>query len=215
MKFMLSLALLLSLNICANAYFLSPEILDPRPFTVPICFDNTIESAAAPTTPYISCGTSQAIKIVSALHMSTTTPTTCPNQFVVPLALLNGLSPNAPNTAILPIDPCVLPINNNVTQNLIQRCNGQSFCVFKFSQILNPLGLNCLDQATNVISSGFIDAAGTTVSVPIQFTNLKVTYFCDGPRKRFRPFSNKRFDPKFSPALFHTVRHPSNNRFVA
>ena len=31
MKFMLSLALLLSLNICANAYFLSPEILDPRP----------------------------------------------------------------------------------------------------------------------------------------------------------------------------------------
>jgi len=89
--------------------------------TVPICFDNTIESAAAPTTPYISCGTSQAIKIVSALHVSTTTPTTCPNQFVVPLALLNGLGINPPNIAILPIDPCVLPINNNVTQNLIQR----------------------------------------------------------------------------------------------
>ena len=46
-------------------------------------------------------------------------------------------------------------------------------------------------------------------------TYLKVEYQCDGPRQRFRPFSNKRYDEKFSPSAFHHVRHPSNNRFVA
>ena len=89
-------------------------------------------------------------------------------------------------------------------------CNLQNECTFKFSQIVTDVnangefGLTCLDSS------------GTTFThIPLAKTFFKVTYQCDAPRQRFRPFSNKRYDSKFSPSAFHHIRHPSNNRFVA
>jgi hypothetical protein len=90
-------------------------------------------------------------------------------------------------------------------------CNLQNECAFKFSQIVTDadadktkFGLTCLDSS------------GTTFThIPLAQTYFKVTYQCDAPRQRYRPFSNKRYDSKFSPSAFHHIRHPSNNRFVA
>jgi len=188
------IVVLLSLNISANAYFLSPDILDPKPATISVCQSASIE--AGNNRPYIDCGTNQNIKILSAL-LFPSTQEECPTQYVVPVG------------AGLPLTPCGIPVNNNFTAILIKLCNGNAACSFSFLRdIFNndqTSGLNCLGT-NNILSVN---------PIPIRFTQLKVTYFCDGPRKRFRPFSNKRYDPKFSPSLFHTARHPSNNRFVA
>ncbi len=117
---------------------------------------------------------------------------------------------------------CFIRINKIFNFNL--RCHGQTSCAFKFNSILPGDGLRCLNVLTNTIRA----------PIPLSFTNIRLKYFCDGPRKRckltyflalqylfcwiifliVRPFSNKRYDPKFSPELFHTARHPSNNRFV-
>jgi hypothetical protein len=85
----------------------------------------------------------------------------------------------------------------------------QQACTFLFDDIVTDVddnrnfGLQCLDTS------------GTTVThIPLIQTYFNVTYRCDGPRQRFRPFSNKRYDSKFSPSAFHNIRHPSNNRFV-
>ena len=98
-------------------------------------------------------------------------------------------------------------------RNLLKKnsCNLQNVCAFKFSQIVTDanaaqteFGLTCLNADGN-----------TFTHISLAKTFFKVTYQCDAPRQRFRPFSNKRYDPKFSPSAFHHIRHPSNNRFVA
>jgi hypothetical protein len=126
---MISVALLLSLNICANAYFLSPEIWDPKPGTCIYIFFNLYSNytnfsfsntqatvsicwneATGNTPTYIDCGESQNIKIVSAFHLPSLSEQTCPNQYIAPVG-----------AGILPINPCVIPINNNITANLIAK----------------------------------------------------------------------------------------------
>jgi hypothetical protein len=85
----------------------------------------------------------------------------------------------------------------------------QQSCTFLFNDIVTDanaarteFGLQCLDNS------------GTAVThIPLIQTYFNVTYRCDGSRQRFRPFSNKRYDSKFSPSAFHNIRHPSNNRF--
>jgi len=204
MKFLSIIVVLLSLNISANAYFLSPDILDPKPATISVCQSEAIERGT-PNRPYINCGTSQSIKIMSAL-LFPSTQEECPTQYVVPVTAGAGL----------PLPNCRIPVNNNFTAILIKLCNGDDACSFSFLRdIFNDVqtsGLNCLGS-DNILTVN--PGLGVLPTIPIRFTQLKVTYFCDGPRKRFRPFSNKRYDPKFSPSLFHTARHPSNNRFVA
>jgi hypothetical protein len=227
MRFILLAAIFLSLNICANCYFLSPAILDPLPTVRTLCWNNVLDNAQT-----LDCGPTQSIKIISAIQVPSTSAAVCPNQFIAPITLVEGTSvvalADGTTPSILPINPCQSPISNNATANLIRLCNGQATCTFSFSQILSPFGLRCLNPADgallNLYQVARIPLSPATVpdlptpaevTVPIQFTNLQVNHFCDGPRKRFRPFSNKRYDPKFSPSLFHTARHPSNNRFVA
>lgn len=41
---------------------------------------------------------------------------------------------------------------------------------------------------------------------------LNVTYTCDNARQKFRPFTNKRYDKKFSPSFRHPLRTLSYNR---
>jgi len=220
MRFILLAAIFLSLNICANCYFLSPAILDPLPTVRTLCWNNVLDNAQT-----LDCGPTQSIKIISAIQVPSTSAAVCPNQFIAPITLVGGttLIADGSTTPSLPIDSCQSPISNNATANLIRLCNGQATCTFSFSQILSPFGLRCLNPVDGALLDLYqVDTIPLTqtpssaqVTVPIQFTNLQVNHFCDGPRKRFRPFSNKRYDPKFSPSLFHTARHPSNNRFVA
>lgn len=80
--------------------------------TVSICWNE----ATGNTPTYIDCGESQNIKIVSAFHLPSLSEQTCPNQYIAPVG-----------AGILPINPCVIPINNNITANLIAKQMVHSF----------------------------------------------------------------------------------------
>jgi len=192
MKLIILLAIVLNLN-GVFSVFLAPGILEQKPANRTLCQSNRIQNRQ--TQPYIECGTGSSIRIVSAVQLPTRRIDQCPEQAL-----------NTPTLIPVLDAQCRTPIDNNLTAILQDTCNFRESCVFTF-QNLAPNGLRCLVQP-----AGAANPAIATVTNNL--TYLQVVFFCDNPRRKFRPFSNKRFDPKFSASLFHTVRHPSNNRFV-
>jgi len=86
--------------------------------------------------------------------------------------------------------------NNNVTLFIRNRCDGRTECTFSFDALPNVL---CLPLADDPF-----------LLVPEQ-ENIELVYYCQPQRPRFRPFANKRFNPKFSPGLFRENRRISYN----
>jgi len=195
MNFLIILTVILSLNLSVNALFINPDILSAPAANRIICQSPHIENRGS---SYLQCPPQSNIRILSAIHLPTKSKDLCPEQFILPVV-------NQPLAATA----CPNPIQNNVTTLVASFCNFQTSCAFQFNQIVTEVangnfGLQCLD------------ISGTSVThIPLIQTYFNVTYRCDGPRQRFRPFSNKRYDSKFSPSAFHNIRHPSNNRFVA
>lgn len=184
MKSIIVLALVLNLQ-GVFSVFLAPGILEQKPANRTICFTGRVDGV----TPYIECGTGSSIRIVSAMQQPSSRIEQCLEQ-----TLNNG------NNIPAPLNACRRPIDNNATNILQSVCNFREACIFPFSSFA-PNNLRCLNGNNLVTVQNFN-------------TNVQVVYFCDNPRRKFRPFSNKRFDPKFSASLFRQVRHPSNNRFI-
>jgi len=187
MKYVILLAILLNLN-GVFSVFLAPGILEQKPANRTLCQSNRIQNRA--TQPYIECGTGSSIRVISAIQLPTRNVDQCPEQTL-----------NTPNQIPVTDAQCRTPIDNNLTAIVQDTCNFRDSCVFTFQNIA-PNSLRCLTPA------------GAVATITNNLSYLQIVYFCDNPRRKFRPFSNKRFDPKFSASLFHTVRHPSNNRFI-
>ncbi|CAF0956630.1 unnamed protein product [Brachionus calyciflorus] len=89
--------------------------------------------------------------------------------------------------------------NTNVTQYLKDLCNGKLECSFNFNQL--PI-LLCIDDTYEVFE------------LPHEFTSIRVAYECVLPRKRMRPFSNKRYDSKFKSRIFTPLKKLSINNLM-
>lgn len=81
----------------------------------------------------------------------------------------------------------------DVSNDLKLLCEGKQECFFFFGQLPELQGCD------------------TSASY---YQTLNVTYTCELPRTRFRPFSNRRYDSKFLATLNHPIRKMSYNHLL-
>ncbi|CAF1047792.1 unnamed protein product [Brachionus calyciflorus] len=181
------LVFLFNLNyLFTHGTMIVPSILDDsKPVIKSICMDPTLErnnnQPDQEIQPYLNC-VNQAILKISSASLMTSNSTICPNQFP---NNLRGPSCSSKNFG-----------NSDVTNLFKILCHSKEKCNFEFDQLPNLL---CIDNKNDVYE------------VPNEFTYIKVKYKCQTPRRRYRPFSNKRFDPKFKPRVNSQIRKLSFN----
>ena len=189
-SFYTALILLTSIISCAIAIFVVPSILDAPRAERRICFSRAIENSM--TGPdqiaYLECVNDAVIKIESAT-LVLSSPDSCPLQYT---NLANQAPPtcNSRNYA-----------NSNITTVINTLCNARQECFFTFSDFAP---LICIENAP-----------ATMTNIPSRFQQINVNYRCNLPRRRFRPFSNKRYNMKFSRTINHPVRKMSYNRLMS
>jgi len=195
MNTLLHLLLALGLAASAQCFFLNPSVLEPKINTQNICYDIENENAV-PAVPsnYITCANNAIIKVQTAYQV-VSNPVTCPIQY-------NQNHPGAPLVVPAQCVPNTLT-NSNVTRFLQEKCDKQVSCAFTFNSIFPKL--RCiLEDANPAVSS----AVGPGVALQVQLV-------CEPIRRRFRPFSNKRYDPKFSRSFAHPAKSISFNNAKA
>ncbi|CAF0710955.1 unnamed protein product [Brachionus calyciflorus] len=173
--------------------FIVPSILEPPKANRIICRDSRIEQQNAniiqnelqnqEQTPYINCVNNAILKI-SFANLQISTQSSCPLQFL-----------REKDTSYFTCDTNNFA-NSNVTNVIKLLCDGKEKCVFNFNQL--PV-LLCIDQNNDIFE------------LPIEFMSVQLTYNCQTPRRRFRPFSNKRYDTKFTQNIKNPLKTLSYN----
>jgi len=207
-----SLILLSSFVYYAYCVFLTPSILEPPKANKIVCMDLRIEEAGlngnqqglftGGQAPYLACINNAIIKVVAA-NLVLSVPQVCPLQFV-----------NIVDTTRLPHCEPANIINSDITDVFKSLCETKGECHFSFTQLPRLL---CLTPPENAnANQANVNANNPEITqLPLRFTAVNVTYGCQLPRRRFRPFSDKRYNLKFTRTINHPIRKMSYNRLMS
>ncbi|CAF0757155.1 unnamed protein product [Brachionus calyciflorus] len=168
--------------------FVVPSLLESKIVTRTFCQDSRMElknnKLNHEKSPYLQCINKAHIKISSS-ELKLSDQKNCPFQYLKQSNPVN----------------CTGPIfgNNDVTSVLKKMCDGKEKCSFNFDQL--PI-LLCIDDNYDVFE------------MPFEFTLIKVSYECVTPRRRMRPFTNRRYDHKFNARLTNPLKTLSFNKIL-
>jgi len=233
MNTLLSALLLACLAHSTVAFLLAPTILNPHSSSNhTICQDDQLEGAfdgepAQLVGPYLVCLHESRLQIKRAT-LKQSDRANCPLQFV-------------DNKKGGVCDVGFEPKPIDVTEDVKARCEGKEACFFSFDTIFPSL--SCLSSTVKAPKRGNREHGGKsergnnergnsergnsergnngrTVTKPgkviaREFQQVTVTYACELIRPRFRPFSNKLHDAKYTRNIAHPYRKLSYNHLQA
>jgi len=187
-----SLLLLACLAHTAMSYLIAPTILNPHSsVNKTICQDDQLEGAfkGEPESlvgPYLFCLHEARLQIHKAT-LVTSDVDSCPLQYVTDN--FNSFCPIGTQ-----------PNDVDVTVTVKTRCEAKEQCFFSFDTLFPNIACRTKPFPKKV---------------PRDFQKLHVSYSCELIRPKFRPFANKKYNPKFSRNIAHPYRKLSYNHLQA
>lgn len=190
MNSFLILTIFACLYTSTSAYQLRPSSLNSALLKTTVCYDERIDESASPSiahqNSYFGCAKDEILHI-SKCTLRRAKENECPLQTTDTAEIFDLVCTDGSS-----VD------SNDCTEIIKARCDSQNSCIFEWVDTLTSL-----------------DCATEPSEISYKTEAIDLAYKCIGTKLMFRPFSNKRFNNKFSRNMKHPMRKLSFNRLRA